>query len=166
MADGSGRRRLPLPVGSSARAGSADAGGLDQRSPARGLSKLRTGLEQGHARLGNGYRTGIPDVRPKSQPGALTGLGVARTARYLEELTDHLCERLQSGQYQVVSSRKAGEKSQIVCIRSASGMSAMALYAHLKKRNIITAPRGDRLRIAPHLYNTHKEIEALVHALP
>lgn len=96
----------------------------------------------------------------------LTGLGVARTARYLEELTDHLCERLQSGQYQVVSSRKAGEKSQIVCIRSASGMSAMALYAHLKKRNIITAPRGDRLRIAPHLYNTHKEIEALVHALP
>jgi selenocysteine lyase/cysteine desulfurase len=42
----------------------------------------------------------------------------------------------------------------------------MALYAHLKQRNIITAPRGDRLRIAPHLYNTREEIDALVDALP
>ena len=89
-----------------------------------------------------------------------------KTARYLEELTDHLCDRLQSGPYRVVSSRATGEKSQIVCIRSGSGMSAMALYVHLKKQNIITAPRGDRLRIAPHVYNTPEEIKALVEALP
>lgn len=96
----------------------------------------------------------------------LTALGLPQTARYLEELTDHLCDRLQSRPYLVVSSRLAGEKSQIVCIRPASGMSAMALYVHLKKRNIITAPRGDRLRIAPHVYNTPEEIDALVEALP
>ena len=94
----------------------------------------------------------------------LTGLGVARTARYLEDLTDHLCERLQGGTYNVVSSRAAGEKSQIVCVRGV--MPAMAVYAHLKKQNIITAPRGDRLRIAPHVYNTPEEIDALVEALP
>jgi len=97
----------------------------------------------------------------------LTGLGVARTAHYLEELTDDVCERLRSGPYEVVSSRLPREKSQIVCIRhTAAGMSAMALYHHLKKQNIITAPRGDRLRIAPHVYNTHEEIEVLVQALP
>lgn len=96
----------------------------------------------------------------------LTALGVAQTGRYLEELTDHLCNRLQSGPYEVVSSRLAGDKSQIVCIRQASGMSAMALYVHLKKQNIITAPRGDRLRIAPHVYNTREDIDALVDALP
>jgi selenocysteine lyase/cysteine desulfurase len=45
-------------------------------------------------------------------------------------------------------------------------MSAMSLYVHLKKQHIITAPRGDRLRIAPHVYNTHEEIDALVDALP
>ena len=95
----------------------------------------------------------------------LTGLGVAQTARYLEELTDHLCERLRSGTYKVVSSRLAAEKSQIVCIRHTGGMTAMAVYAHLKERNIITAPRGDRLRIAPHVYNTRAEIDALVDAL-
>ena len=42
----------------------------------------------------------------------------------------------------------------------------MALYAHLMQRNIITAPRGDRLRIAPHLYNTSHEIDELIKALP
>ena len=92
--------------------------------------------------------------------------GPKRIANYLEELTDHVCERLQTKPYDVVGPRTTGEKSQIVCIRPRSGMPAMALYAHLKQRNIITAPRGDRLRIAPHLYNTHAEIDQLVDALP
>ena len=97
----------------------------------------------------------------------LTGLGVAKTAQYLEELTDDLCDRLGGTPYEVVSSRLPQEKSQIICIRHTdAGISAMALYHHLKKLNIITAPRGDRLRIAPHVYNTHEEIEALVQALP
>jgi selenocysteine lyase/cysteine desulfurase len=96
----------------------------------------------------------------------LTALGVAQNARYLEELTDDLCDRLRSAPYEVVSSRLAHEKSQIVCIRAEGGMSAMALYVHLKKQNIITAPRGDRLRIAPHVYSTHDEIEGLIDALP
>jgi selenocysteine lyase/cysteine desulfurase len=96
----------------------------------------------------------------------LTALGVAQNARYLEELTDDLCDRLRSAPYEVVSSRLAHEKSQIVCIRAEGGMSAMALYVHLKKQNIITAPRGDRLRIAPHVYSTHAEIEGLIDALP
>jgi selenocysteine lyase/cysteine desulfurase len=42
----------------------------------------------------------------------------------------------------------------------------MALYVHLKNQQIITAPRGDRLRIAPHFYNTHEEIAHLIDALP
>lgn len=92
--------------------------------------------------------------------------GPARIAAYLEELTDHLCERLRTKPYQIVSSREAGEKSQIVCIRHTGSISAMALYARLKQQNIITAPRGDRLRIAPHLYNTPDEIDQLVAALP
>ncbi|HEX3187593.1 MAG TPA: aminotransferase class V-fold PLP-dependent enzyme [Pyrinomonadaceae bacterium] len=97
----------------------------------------------------------------------LTALGVAQTARHLKHLTDHLCERLQAKlPYEVVSSRLPGEKSQIVCVRHRDGMTPMALYSHLKKQNIITAPRGDRLRIAPHLYNTREEIDQLVDALP
>ena len=91
---------------------------------------------------------------------------MAQTARHLRHLTDHLCESLESKPYRVVSSRLAAEKSQIVCIRHTGATSAVALYAHLKQQNIITAPRGDRLRIAPHAYNTREEIDQLVEALP
>jgi cysteine desulfurase/selenocysteine lyase len=96
----------------------------------------------------------------------LNEVGIPRIQAYLETLTDHLCERLQDTDYEVVSPRRLGEKSQIVCIRHTAGLTSMDLYAHLKKRNIITAPRSDRLRISPHLYNTLEEIDELVKALP
>jgi cysteine desulfurase/selenocysteine lyase len=96
----------------------------------------------------------------------LTDAGIPSIAQFLEQLTDYLCERLKSLDYEVVSSRAPSEKSQIVCIRHRGGLSAMKLYGHLKARNIVTAPRGDRLRIAPHLYNTTEEIDALLEALP
>ena len=93
--------------------------------------------------------------------------GVEHIAEYLDELTDYLCERLQRlDAYHVVSSRRAGEKSQIVCLRHRGEWTPMALYSHLKKHSIIVAPRGDRLRIAPHFYNTREEIDALMGALP
>jgi cysteine desulfurase/selenocysteine lyase len=91
---------------------------------------------------------------------------VHRIQAYLQGLADYLCEQLQQRNYRVISSRRAGEKSQIVCIQHIAGLRAMDLYAHLKKRNIITAPRGDRLRISPHLYNTQTEIDELLNALP
>lgn len=96
----------------------------------------------------------------------LSEVGILKIQAHLEMLTDYLCERLRNTAYQVVSSRRAGEKSQIVCIRHPGGLSSMDLYAHLKQRNIITAPRGDLLRISPHLYNTLEEIDELVKALP
>jgi selenocysteine lyase/cysteine desulfurase len=96
----------------------------------------------------------------------LNETGIAAIQVYLETLTDHLCERLQVSNYQVISSRRAGEKSQIVCIQHRGGLSPMDLYSHLKKRNIITAPRGGSLRVSPHFYNTLEEIDELVGALP
>ena len=96
----------------------------------------------------------------------LTETGVAQIEKYLEELTDYLCERLANSSYEVVSSRAQGEKSQIVCVRHRDGVSPMSVYAHLRERKIITAPRGDRLRISPHFYNTAEEIDALVDSLP
>jgi selenocysteine lyase/cysteine desulfurase len=92
--------------------------------------------------------------------------GVPQVAHYLEELTDYLCERLAGMNYDIVSSRAPGEKSQIVCIRHRGGLSSMELYHHLVQRHIVTAPRGDRLRIAPHFYNTAAEVDQFAAALP
>jgi selenocysteine lyase/cysteine desulfurase len=98
----------------------------------------------------------------------LNETGIERIAAHLNDLTDYLCAELRRGRdYEIVSSRVAGEKSQIVCIRHQSAeWSPMALYAHLRKQNIVVAPRGARLRIAPHLYNTVEDIAALLAALP
>jgi len=96
----------------------------------------------------------------------LTSKGVQRIANYLEELTDYLCEGLKAKRYEVVSSRAPGEKSQIVCIRPPEGFSAMSLYHQLNAKKIVTAPRGDRLRIAPHFYNTAAEVDQFLAALP
>ncbi|HEV7377491.1 MAG TPA: aminotransferase class V-fold PLP-dependent enzyme [Pyrinomonadaceae bacterium] len=92
--------------------------------------------------------------------------GLECIAAHLSELTDYLCERLKGRGYEIVSSRRASEKSQVVCLHSKEGWTPMSLYAHLKKRDIIVAPRGNRLRISPHLYNTTEDIEALIDALP
>lgn len=96
----------------------------------------------------------------------ITRFGVQNVANYLEELTDDLCERLKAKPYEIVSSRAPGEKSQIVCIRNLDGLSAMSLYHQLNARNIVTSPRLERLRIAPHFYNTPGEVEDFVSALP
>jgi selenocysteine lyase/cysteine desulfurase len=96
----------------------------------------------------------------------LSETGVERINAHLEELTDHLCERLSVLNYEIVSSRRKEEKSQIVCIEHKGGQTSSALYTHLKRQHIMVAPRGDRLRIAPHLYNIKDEIDTLVEALP
>ncbi len=96
----------------------------------------------------------------------LTEIGVGRIAAHLEDLSDYLCERLTGREYEVVSSRRRGEKSQIVCIRHKGELSPMSLYARLKNERIVTAPRGDRLRISPHCYNTSEELETLIETLP
>jgi selenocysteine lyase/cysteine desulfurase len=127
-------------------------------------------FEQGWNRGALAWETGTGPMALihgfKASLDLLHEYGPARIARYLEELTDHLCERLRSKPYTIVSSRAPGEKSQIVCIRHTGDVPAMALYARLKQQNIVTAPRSDRLRIAPHLYNTLDEIDQLIEALP
>jgi cysteine desulfurase / selenocysteine lyase len=92
--------------------------------------------------------------------------GVGRIQKYLQELTDYLCSQLDLRNFEIVSSRLKNEQSQIVCIRHTGGIGAMELYSRLKQRRIITAPRVDRLRIAPHFYNTFEDIDALISALP
>jgi cysteine desulfurase/selenocysteine lyase len=101
----------------------------------------------------------------KASLDLLASVGTKRISNYLEELTDYLCERLEGLAYDPVSSRDPEDKSQIVCIKHRHGLSSMELYRHLAEQNIITAPRGDRLRIAPHFYNNHDDINRLLSAL-
>ncbi len=96
----------------------------------------------------------------------LTETGPANIAEYLGRLTDHLCARVDKSRYEIVSSRHPSEKSQIVCIRHRSGLPPSKIAGDLERKKIIVSPRGDRLRIAPHFYNSVEDIERLIEALP
>ena len=93
-----------------------------------------------------------------------TGLGAIRD--HLIELTDSLCERLASRDYELVSSRRSGEKSQIVCVKHRDGIASAQIARDLEAKGIIVSPRGDRLRIAPHFFNNSEDIGRLVEELP
>lgn len=90
--------------------------------------------------------------------------GLKAIDAYLEELTDELCDRLSERNYEIISSRKKGEKSAIVCIKHRGGIDCNQIAEHLQNENIIVSPRGDRLRIAPHFYNNREDIERLASA--
>ncbi len=92
--------------------------------------------------------------------------GAENIERYLNDLTDHLCDSLAGKDYEIVSSREPGERSQIVCIRHRDGSSPTQIAKQLENEKIIVSPRGDRLRISPHFYNNIEDIERLLNALP
>jgi cysteine desulfurase / selenocysteine lyase len=97
----------------------------------------------------------------------LLDTGVDRISEYLLDLTDYLCESLKErGNFELVSSRVGEERSQIVSIKHKDGWTPIQLYSDLKDYNIIVSPRGDRLRISPHFYNTKEEIDQLISLLP
>ncbi len=96
----------------------------------------------------------------------LINAGASNIESHLTTLTDQLCDGLAGKNYELVSSRVGGERSQIVCIKHREGIHPNALAAELEAQNIIVSPRGDRLRIAPHFYNNSTDIERLLDALP
>ncbi len=96
----------------------------------------------------------------------LFNTGAEKIKNYLEDLTDYLCEILPTENYEIVSSRKAGEKSQIICIKYGGNLSPTQITDQLQREQIIVSPRNDRIRVAPHFFNNQSDIEKLVKNLP
>ncbi|HEX8637182.1 MAG TPA: aminotransferase class V-fold PLP-dependent enzyme, partial [Pyrinomonadaceae bacterium] len=92
--------------------------------------------------------------------------GAENIEKYLANLTDYLCELLAAKNYEIVSSRAVGEKSQIVCVRHRGDLTCVEIAKRLDAEKIIVSPRGDRVRIAPHFFNNEEDIERLVESLP
>ena len=96
----------------------------------------------------------------------LKNTGLANIQKYLDELSETLCELLADKPYDIISSRVPEERSAIVCIKHRGGISSSEIAEMLERENIIVSPRGDRLRIAPHFFNNAEDIERFVAALP
>jgi cysteine desulfurase/selenocysteine lyase len=92
-------------------------------------------------------------------------IGPEKVQEHLLGLSGHLAGALSEKGYDVISSRREGETSGVVCCAH-KRHSPGSLYHTLREKNIITAHRVGRLRISPHFYNTREEVDALVAALP
>jgi selenocysteine lyase/cysteine desulfurase len=93
-------------------------------------------------------------------------IGVEAIGRRLLQLTDRLVAGLRGKGYRVVSSRAPGEGSGIVAFFS-DLHDPHTVRRHLQaEHRIVLAVRSDRLRSSPHVYNTDREIDQLVEALP
>ncbi len=96
----------------------------------------------------------------------LNEAGLNAIEEYLASLTDQLCDMLAGRPYKLISSRTPEESSAIVCVQHTGGIHCSEIAEKLQKEQIIVSARGERLRIAPHFYNTAEDIEKLVAALP
>jgi cysteine desulfurase / selenocysteine lyase len=92
-------------------------------------------------------------------------VGPAAIEAHLLGLSDYLAGRLSDKGYEVVSSRRAGETSGIVCCTHPRH-TPPSLYHGLLKQAVVTAPRAGRLRVSAHFYNTRDDIDRLIAALP
>lgn len=96
----------------------------------------------------------------------LTETGPAKIDAYLCDLTDALCDAVGGKDYDIVSSRRPGEKSAIVCLRHRNGLDCNEIAGRLEKEKVIISPRNGRIRVAPHFYNNEDDIARLVDLLP
>lgn len=98
--------------------------------------------------------------------GLLLDVGINQVQVRVKQLTDILVEGLKSKGWKVYSPRTATEWSGIVSFGS-DKHDIDALRKHLRNEfRIIVANRLGRLRASPHFYNTPKEMQDLIDALP
>src|SRR5207247_1789180 len=77
------------------------------------------------------------------------------------ELTDYLCEGAERAGLEVYSSRRPGDQSGIVSLLPA-GEDVRELVRRCRAEGIVVNHRAGRIRVSPHCYNTHEEIDRLV----
>jgi cysteine desulfurase / selenocysteine lyase len=97
--------------------------------------------------------------------GLLLEIGIDVIEKRVLELTDYLCERAHSADIEVFSSRLPGDCSGIVSL-VVPGADLKELVRRCRGAGIVVNQRAGRLRVSPHCYNTHEEIDRLVEVLP
>jgi len=96
--------------------------------------------------------------------GALLDLGIENLAASVLDITDFACAELACIGVHVASSRVAGERSGIVSF-DWQGADAASVRRHCLAQGVAINYRGGRVRISPHAYNDHHDVERLIDAL-
>src|SRR6266508_3853569 len=86
-------------------------------------------------------------------------IGVEAIEGHIRELTDHLIGGAMRQGYNVVTPLKPSQRGALVTIKS---LDVSALVERLGARGIIVSSRENNLRVSPHFYNNHTDIERVL----
>ena len=95
----------------------------------------------------------------------LLELGPEDIERHIFKLGDLAVEGLERKGYLVISPRKEGQRSGIICFRSRTRDNRQILLDLRQQKFGLGFPCGS-IRLSPHYYNNEEDIEALLAALP
>jgi kynureninase len=87
----------------------------------------------------------------------ISEVGVSRVRARLRSLTDHVIARSDEAGLEVRTPRESSMRGGVVNVRV--GDDAGAICHELLARDVCTDFRGDGLRISPHFFNTHDDID-------
>jgi selenocysteine lyase/cysteine desulfurase len=94
----------------------------------------------------------------------LFDIGLTAVTGRVFELTDYLCERARRVGVEVFSSRRPSDWSGIVSL-VVPGADPKALVRRCRENGVAVSPRGGRVRVSPHCYNSTEELDRLLELL-
>jgi len=97
--------------------------------------------------------------------GVIESAGTDAIGTHILDLTDHLAEGLLACGANLRSLRGPGVSSGIVTF-TLPGVESIALGRALQSEGVVTTWRASGIRVAPHGYNTHDEIDTLLRLVP
>jgi selenocysteine lyase/cysteine desulfurase len=78
------------------------------------------------------------------------------------KLIELLFERLPKDRFVLASPVDAARRGPYGCFAARSPEKTAAVYAHLRKENVIVSLREGNIRVSPHLFNTERDIDRLI----
>ena len=95
----------------------------------------------------------------------LLEVNISNIKTHILQITGTLINGLKAKGYRVITPTHNFERAGIVVFESDRNTPA-ELFEMLNQKNIITAERGNGLRVSPHFYNTESDIKYLLDVLP
>jgi selenocysteine lyase/cysteine desulfurase len=89
-------------------------------------------------------------------------MGPERVAAYNKKLIELLFERLPKDRFVLASPADAARRGPYGCFAARSPEKTAEAYTHLRKENVIVSLREGNIRVAPHLFNTERDIDRLI----
>ncbi|HWM91600.1 MAG TPA: aminotransferase class V-fold PLP-dependent enzyme [Thermoanaerobaculia bacterium] len=126
-----------------------------------GWTDMRVDFAEGAKRFESGTLNAYGITALGASLEILLEAGAEEVERRVLDLTERAAAGLVEKDWQVISSRAAGETSGIVTAVH-PGRDAEEAVRHLAQRGVVVAARAGRFRVSPHFYNTAEEIDRML----